>query len=116
MSVLFAEMDPANVQNPLSVCGQKNQKPPQAVQPQQLPSPTSSSSAAALQLAFELSMLSLSSCNNNVGNEMIANMGNDHQQHQHQQHQQQHQQHQQQQHQVNLKACRYIHTYIFMLK
>lgn len=87
MSVLFAEMDPTNAQNPLSVCG-KNQKPPQASQPQQLPSPTSSSSAAALQLAF--SMLSLS-CNNNVGNDMIVNMGNDHQ------HQQQH---------SGLKSCR----------
>lgn len=89
MSVLFAEMDPSNGQNPLSVCGQKSQKSAQAVQPQQLPSPTSTSSAAALQLAFELSMLSLSSCNNNVGNDMIVNMGNDHQQQQ-----------------ANLKSCR----------
>lgn len=48
---------------------------------QQLPSPNSSQSAAALQLAFELSMLSLadplSSCNNNVANDMIVNMAND---------------------------------------
>lgn len=92
MSVLFAEMDPSNVQNQMNVCGQKNQKPPQSTQLQQLPSPTSSSSAAALQLALELSMLSLSSCNNNVGNDMMVNMGNDHQQ--------------QQQHQANMKSCR----------
>lgn len=89
MSVLFAEMDPSNVQNALNVCGQKNQKP--VTQQQQLPSPTSTTSAAALQLAFELSMLSLSSCNGNVTNDMIVNMGNDHQQ---------------QQQQVNLKSCR----------
>lgn len=48
---------------------------------QQLQSPNSTSSAAALQLAFELSMLglsdSLSSCNNNVTNDMIVNMAND---------------------------------------
>lgn len=52
MSLIFAEMDRANAQNPLSVCGQKTQKQVQQMQSQQqqLPSPTASSSAAALQL------------------------------------------------------------------
>lgn len=52
MSLIFAEMDRVNAQNPLSVCGQKTQKQVQQMQSQQqqLPSPTASSSAAALQL------------------------------------------------------------------